>query len=783
MTVPNAVSAAKPSSGSPADAERGPLRTRGRLAFVAGLGAILAVGVLARLVSWNDVFTESGQRLIVDTDPLYHVLRAERLLKGDASAWRDANMNYPSGAEVLWPPGFDLLIAQAAHWSVGPDATREQVARIASIVPVVLGAGALVLIVMIGGAWFGPGTGLAAGALAAILPAHVEYGLLGRPDQHVAELFVFLLILFTFERSSRTGRHSLARGALFGFALALGPWVWQGAALYLALVALAATTTYLVRIDSNEGITCLRALLIGAIIGSVALVASLCLSRPSRLLDDSLRGLTGFQPASMMAVGVFAALVLARERAKPSRTRVERGATAVAAGAVPLAILALVFTGAVAHGLRSLTAGDPWLRNINEFQPALFGNGSSFTDDLMWFAWGGPVWLAPVAAVPAIRGLWRADGTRRTHVIWLVAGTALFTGLALYSKRFHLYLVPFLILCAGLTVNHLIRRVLADRVGRFRRAAVALATVLAFGAPAALFAVSSFASDVSDEVIAMLRWMKAQAPSGERRSVLAPWTMGHAIQYYADLPVLVTPFGTDLGDDGMRDLAAFYFAESLQDAEEIARRRQVRYVILGSLLSEYDRLIDFAPPSARPIAATRHDYWGRGRSLAAVPRAKLAIPVWLYETDGTPLRAGRTEGAGSFRLVYETSAQRPLKVFEAVDGARLRLDHAVPLAPVDVFVDVLTNQGRAFRWWTPGRTDASGTITLRVPYQDGVNGSVRASSCSVSVAGRVLPVSIPGIAVEKGETVVVDLAPETVRTDAARAAKGRLQRHPVPEAR
>jgi dolichyl-diphosphooligosaccharide--protein glycosyltransferase len=726
--------------------------------LIAGTLSILAVGASARLSSWGEVFTENGLRLVVDTDPHYHVLRAERLLKGDANgAWFDRNMNHPTGAEILWPPGFDMVIAQAARWTVGGEPSRDAVARVAAFVPVVLGCVVLMLLVVAGRKWLGPGAGLAAGALAAILPVHVEYGLLGRPDQHVAELLVFLSILITFERSARTGGRVPSCNALFGMALGLGPWIWQGATLYLAFVTLAATVMYVMRGEGDEGSAWFRALGWGTLVAGVALTLSILVARPSQLMRDSLTGLAGFQPASMIAVSVFAGVVLALERARRPRTHLGRAAAVTVAGMAPLAALALVFAGAIGHGLRSLTAGDPWLRAINEFQPALFGSRSSLGSDLLWFAWGGPVWLAPFAAVPAIRRLWIAEEGRRAPVAFLGFGTALFLGLSLYSKRFQLYLAPFLALWAGLILSDLLGRAKAEKRARFRRVASACAALLLFASPAALFAVTTFASDVSEGVIAMLRWMKAQPPAGERRSVLASWTMGHAIQYYADLPVTVTPFGTDLGQDGMRDQAAFYFAESLEEAEEVARRRQVRYVILGSLLSEYNNAFAFAPRGARPFAAATHDYWGRGRTLTMLPAADFSIPLWLYEYDGVPLQMGYTEGAGSFRLVYETPGGRPLKVFEAVEGARVRIEHAQPLTEVTVSIDVVTNQGRSLRWGTSGRTDASGTVTLRVPYADGINGAVQVAGCSVRIAGRALPLSLSSAAVQEGRTVTIDV--------------------------
>src|SRR5689334_13078319 len=101
-------------------------RTRRRLARATGALAmktrwilptlVLALGVAARLAPWPHVFVGGEVNLRADTDPHYHVLRAERLLVGaPGEAWVDPNLGWPTGAEIPWPPLFDAAIIGAAR--------------------------------------------------------------------------------------------------------------------------------------------------------------------------------------------------------------------------------------------------------------------------------------------------------------------------------------------------------------------------------------------------------------------------------------------------------------------------------------------------------------------------------------------------------------------------------------------------------------------------------------------------------------------------------------------
>src|SRR6266545_72853 len=69
------------------------------------LAMAVLLGAVVRLSNWSEVFTREGALPTGDDDALYHVLRAERMVDGaEGAPWRDPNLNFPQGADILWPP-------------------------------------------------------------------------------------------------------------------------------------------------------------------------------------------------------------------------------------------------------------------------------------------------------------------------------------------------------------------------------------------------------------------------------------------------------------------------------------------------------------------------------------------------------------------------------------------------------------------------------------------------------------------------------------------------------
>jgi asparagine N-glycosylation enzyme membrane subunit Stt3 len=617
---------------------------------------------------------------------------------------------------------------------------------------VALGLAAVLVQLLFAARWLGASGGLVAGLLAALLPIQIQYGALGFVDQHVAEQLGFCLAVLGVARCATAG----GRGpALVALAIAVGPWLWQGSILTAAFVVLAGAAALVLRPDGSDAAVGLaRRVAAGCGAGAGALALSMLAFGPSaELRSPGLNGLSWVHPTAA-AAGALALLALAAfARARPGAAVAERAAATAAAGVAGAALVVASSPSAVGHGLRSLRAVDPWLRTITEFQPVL-GSIGSFREDVAWVFWAvGPVLLAPVLGLGAFRRRWRAGGAR-TPLLILAAGTVTFVPLFLARSRFVVYAAPFLVWWGALVVSDAVERGRSRPPGA-RRWALAAVALVAFLVPSAHLSQTRYRSVVDEELVSLLAWIRGSG--GSRGGVLAPWTLGHAIQYYAGAPVVVSPFGTDVGPGGMRRVAAFYYAPTGVLAEQVLRDADVRWVLFAYGLDAVSDAFPFAPAGAVPVVAEQRDYWGRGRSVLPLPSFEAGIFGRIYANDGAPRQVGGDDGIPFLRLVHETSDAHPYKLFERVEGARVAVRGAEPFEPVAVYVELVTNQRRRLSWSARATAGADGVASLRVPYATGRNGACTATMYVAAAGARRQRFTVGEDAVATGAAVEVPL--------------------------
>ncbi len=737
------------------------------------VACVLVAAAAARVATYDHVFTRDGVRFLPDTDPHYHVLRAERMLRGDPDGyWFDRNLSYPDGAIICWAPGFTGTIALSTRLLFGPAPSRADLERTAAVLPAVLGVVSVAVLLWTGVTWFGWAAGLAAGFLGAVLPLYADWGLLGRPDHHVAELVLFVLALFAFERSVTQDRSGPWLATLAGV-LAMGPWMWHGSALIPGFLAAFVAATYLWRPAGAEvARRSARALAVTAAAGGAALAASMVpWHAPYVWHPASLNGLSAFAPAAILAVAAFSGLLVIADRCGAGRTGVRRAVVVALAAVAPLACLLLAFPGPVTHGLRAAVSGDPFLKTVGEQQPLLFSRIFPVRAELVNDFWSiGPILFAPFFAFPALRRQFQAFPSKRVAIALLGFGTALFFVLTCLLNRFRQYLAPFLVLDAGVLFAALLEagsHGTADAFGAprlpasvaegrpWRRRALAMGLLLLLGFPG-LHVLLADEVSVEPRLVKMLEWLRAA--NLPRRAVLSPWGFGHLLQYYGGAPVVVTPFGADLGLEGMRSLAFFLYAPDERSATAELERRNVGFVLLDDPIVAVQDSFPFAPADAQQLVVEEGG-WPFGTHPTPLGRYEESIPAVLYYSDGVPPSGGRPS-LGRFRLVYETGSGEgpPYKLFELVQGARLDVSGVPPATIVAVGAAVRTNQGRQFEWTTFGRADAQGRAVVVVPFASGRNGSSLAAPYVVRSGSRRAWVAVSEPAVTSGGTVSVDLA-------------------------
>ena len=212
---------------------------RGRTALWALL--IFGLGLALRAMWWPRIFTPQGMMPPHGADSYYHLRRiAFTVFRYPEVLERDPYVAFPASGEIVWPPGFDLLVAIVARGLAGEDAAG--IEAVAAWVPAVLGAATAVAVAALGARLFSPAAGLVSGVLLALLPAHYSYTQLGKVDHHAAvSLLAVLLVLGCVAAIARGRRPWPGLAAGLGLGLALLLFVWAGGLLLIALLqALAA---------------------------------------------------------------------------------------------------------------------------------------------------------------------------------------------------------------------------------------------------------------------------------------------------------------------------------------------------------------------------------------------------------------------------------------------------------------------------------------------------------------------------------------------------------------
>jgi dolichyl-diphosphooligosaccharide--protein glycosyltransferase len=718
---------------------------------------ILLLAFAVRCLPIRTVFVD-GQTLFTDSDSYYHLRRiAYNLAVFPETLEHDSYLSFPLGAQAIWPPTLDWLLALMLRPFCTPGSgghgigCQQDLEQILVWVPPVLGALTVWLLYRIALRHFGARVALVSGSVLSVLPAHYWYSQIGFLDHHVAvALSATLLLGASMELVVRCEQVSVARRTLvvpaigFGAILVANLLLWPGALLY---VALAEAVLLVLWIASHAGVVRRHAL--DCLL--VANLTALVLISPFSLGNDwpawgafSAVVLSNFQPWLFGALSLFALLAsLLFERV--SRQSVwMRLATMV-----PLGVLFLAASIAFIPELEmSVRDSAQWLSRSDDFQAMvgesmpLFMLHGRFTTEIASSRLSYFIYLFP----PALVWLGFASRSRgnRSAIYGYLAWALVLFAFTLLQKRFFNTFSIALALTMGVALVRFYD-VLADRfsLGRGLRVGCTSLVALAFlypslavyrepamgiaGAVLGEPAEHSFRTDLNLARREMTSWLRLHTPetagyldpTGEPEyGVLARWGEGHFITYGARRPTVMGNFGDDLGRDHFLLARSFFSAEPERGAE-ILESLRVRYLVIRSR------------SESRPMAKT------------------------LFAGDGSRL--------GRYRLLHEV---RPLlgvdlpsyKIFEFVKGAEL-LGTAPPRSLVVAELDLVTNLGRETRFETVVEADASGQYRLRLPYatqgltQRPTDSLQTAARYRISVGDAHAEIAIDEVAVQRGALV------------------------------
>ncbi len=377
------------------------------------------------------------------------------------------------------------------------------------------------------------------GAALATSPFLVTTSWIGSIDHHFLEPVLTFAILGAacLGMRARNRPERVRAGILLGMAITAAMFV-QTALLISAALAFAVLFLW----SDGVAATC------GFGIAAIA-VALYRLTRASGFPDN--QWFLGWTHASLFAAAAAAcAIVIVRPR--------WRVVALLAGVAVLLASPtgpASLLSGAHFFG------GDRWLKTIQEFQPLWRANGDDLLSDLAGFSGGAIlVWFL------LLRAIRTRDHARLAVALFAIA----YLALTITSRRFWVVAIPLLALAGAIYIPLIARK----------RLAIFAALMIALPPPLQL--AGWLMTPITPVPANQQQWLIAVSfirtlPPGR---ILAPWSMGHAIDVEGRHPVVIDNFGT------MPDANTFERAqEALLAHDETALARYcdaagVRYLIL-----------------------------------------------------------------------------------------------------------------------------------------------------------------------------------------------------------
>lgn len=588
--------------------------------------AILLAAAAIRFSTFGAVFQDGGVYLD-GPDAYYHLHRAFLTIKTwPSTPQTDVFLNAPEGGRVSWPPLFDFVLATLAlPWGA---AARHALEVIGALLPPILGVFHVVMVRAIVRRIAGEGAALAAALAAAVIPGAVRYAMVGALDHDPWFELALLLSIFAIVDAvtrERAGRATL----LLAAALVMGTLGWTGAPLQVAIVVFVALAAALAQRERAFAVG--SVLVTGSAIAAVVVAPFVAASVWTRAEGFTFEGLSLLHETALIGTAFCGAVIALAARRSLRGAPIQLGlAIAAAIALMPLAPPSLVW---FVRAFRYAAGDADILALVSEARPlgSLFGE----FDLRPVVARLGllPLWCAAGLAV----ALWRRESRVAAAFVTPWAAVALF--LAMRHSRFTFTAALALAAAAGIAWLATPRR--------FRLATLAISLLPAIPAYVSVPGFEGQNLIMRGSLVKRLEIDSVARVIGERRgkgAVLAPWSYGHWIIWYAERPVVLSPM-LSVGQPGFREGMAFFFIEDVDAAVAYMRARGVRWLVvtpeLGSVASrariagvDGSRYLDAAgAPDARRYLRTvsaRLAYFGPGvlriggARLAPIPMREIA---------------------------------------------------------------------------------------------------------------------------------------------------------------
>ena len=797
------------------------MRRRISVPALAGLLLVLLAAGLRIVPQWSNAI-EGCVAVARDPDACYQLRRAELIAKNFPDlAIFDSYINYPSGARVIWPPLYSLVLAAGLRMFPAATGTEGAVHAAGPSIPVALlppllfAATILALFVVARRLW--PerlDLAILAAGLPALSPANVLYTIVGQMDHHAAEILIvalFVLALGDAAAGARAGERAgdaragraPARCAVWpGIVLAAGILVQ----LTLVLLIPIAFAAILLGAWLDDRPARARAFELLAWLHAIAAALVLPFALAYHAAGAPFRHFQfGMFQVALLALASLAALAAWALVAGPLTAR-RASVLAIPAQALPVAPLPERRTGRgpriplllVSGGLAALLAvrlvpeiagGVGYVgKSFSTWQAGIEESRSLFRDG----AWPGLreairsfsvlVLLFPLGIAAII---WR----RPSKNAWLappVVSATLFAALGVVQMRFLAHASLFVGLAAAAALEVLLARAPAKRL---RPALVACCAVAALVPTIPAWRAPNYASIAFGTTRSVLASLARETPPTShsdrpnRRpeyAVVAEWSLGHFIEYHGRRPTLVDNFGAHIGDPTR--VNALFFETDEARAAAFLDSVGGRYVLMRDLMATLSGLAPSDSLVSRLIASVA-GVSAVSRTVQFKPEMYRTILYRLAWYDGARFRGQAGEeipALSHFRLVAESEETDPIeggrgvpraKLFEIVRGARIRVEGFAPGAVGLLRAPVRSPRGRVIPYSAGMTADSIGAMELTLPYPTVAQAGMSfAERCDIRVGDQTFAVSgVTEQMVRDGERVVIAVSSESASSESVPA--------------
>lgn len=720
--------------------------------------ALFLVAFAVRILSWHSVFQRAGVHPN-GNDSYYHLRRIRYSIEHFPEVLDfDPFMNFPDGAQPIWSPLLDWLIAALMRPIPGID-EPERMESIVVCIPPAIGAATVLLLYFVGLRFYSRAIAILAAGMLAILPAHSFYSRLGAVDHHVlvATLATVMLAiamrLFRDEPGTDNDNEGLRWSAGMGFSIAAAVLVWPGCLFHVGVLQCAMVVRLATARDESSAIAWARRFAVVHLTACLA-VYPLCAGNEWLLWGSSSPVvLSDFQPLYFgVAFLCFVLVSLIWQRGWAASGHIAR---LVSSGAVAAVVLAALF-GTIPDLSVGLSDALSWLSKDEEFQSVVNESAPLFAGDAGWLRatmfLSGFVFVVPLS-IPYLAWKSRHQPDQLLMIGW---ASAFLIATLLQWRFMNTYSIAHCLIIA--IVIDSCRQALAPRLTTRLRAWCAVACAALIIGIAFYVPLNSYRSHFENVarslrghdtppvgtllhasfVTAAARFLRDHSPPIEDApySVLGPWGDGHILKYVAERPVVQDNFGDDVAPQNFQRAEEYFAARDESSALTIISPMRTRFVLVRATGSghsrgythdsQFTRLYHLKGSSGNPIGPGGRRY----PAVEALHRHRL-----VYRSP--PLRAGGKEPY--------------CMLFEVVEGAEL-VGRANPGADVRLSLGVEPRAGGRFDYVVSTRANAAGVYTARLPYSNAsATPDVRiASHYKIRSGQQSRTVSIPEAAVLEG---------------------------------